>query len=199
MYAFWRWVCRAIAALGKGDAPRRQRPTTATPHDGNAPRRQRRQKFSGQVPENRRNWELEPMVPNFVDRTGGSKWPSALPTGKPETLAAFPCMVECIEIPAILLGLRGRRRVQAQPAGSKWLSALPTGKPETLAAFPCMVECIEIPAILLGLRGSRWVQAQPARLLSRLTATAPLSWEPSTLQNHVSPERGGGREAGGGV
>ena len=131
----------------------RRRPTTATPHDGNAPLRQRRQKFSGQVPENRRNWELEPMVPNFVDRTGGSKWPSALPTGKPETLAAFPCMVECIEI----------------------------------------------PAILLGLRGSRWVQAQPARLLSRLTATAPLSWEPYTLQNHVSPERGGARNAGGGV
>ena len=45
MYAFWRWVCRAIAALGKGDAPRRQR----------------RQKFSGQVQENRRPWPLFPV------------------------------------------------------------------------------------------------------------------------------------------
>ena len=69
--------------------------------------------------ETRRIRELEFMVPEFVARTGGSnrvqaqpagsKWLSALPTGKPETLAAFPCMVECIEIPAILLGLRGSR------------------------------------------------------------------------------------------
>ena len=89
------------------------------------------------------------------------------------------------------------RRRPTTAAPSEVFRASP-GKPETLAAFPCMVECIEIPAILLGLRGRRRVQAQPARLLSRLTAIAPLSWEPSTLQNHVSPERGGGREAGGG-
>ena len=39
--------------------------------------------------------------PIVVDRTGGSKWVSALPTG-------------------------GSKWVQAQPAGSKWVSALPT-------------------------------------------------------------------------
>ena len=32
-------------------------------------------------PENRRIRELEFVVPEFVDRTRGSKWQSALPTG----------------------------------------------------------------------------------------------------------------------
>ena len=45
------------------------------------------------------------MVPEFVNRTGGSNRQSALPTGS--------------------------NRVQAQPAGSKWLSALPTGSKTT--------------------------------------------------------------------
>ena len=37
--------------------------------------------FSGQIPENRRIRELQSMVPEFVVRTRGSMWPSALPTG----------------------------------------------------------------------------------------------------------------------
>ena len=45
------------------------------------------------------------MVPEVANKTGGSKWLSALPTGS--------------------------KWVQAQPAGSKWLSALPTGSKTT--------------------------------------------------------------------
>ena len=41
------------------------------------------------IPENRRNWELQFMVPNFVARTGGSEWLSALPTGS-KWLSALP-------------------------------------------------------------------------------------------------------------
>ena len=41
------------------------------------------------------------MVPEFVDRTGGSKWQSALPTGS--------------------------KWQSALPTGSRWASALPTG------------------------------------------------------------------------
>ena len=43
------------------------------------------------------------MVPEFVARTGGSKWLSALPTGS--------------------------KWLSALPTGSKWLSALPTSLP----------------------------------------------------------------------
>ena len=41
--------------------------------------RQCRQTFSGRVPENRRNWELVSMGPNFVARIGGSKCVQAQP------------------------------------------------------------------------------------------------------------------------
>ncbi len=55
------------------------------------------------------------MVPEFVNRTGGSNRQSALPTGS-KWLSALPT---------------GSNRVQAQPAGSRWLSALPTGSKTT--------------------------------------------------------------------
>ena len=49
----------------------------------NGRRKNRRQQVGAgsACPENRRIRELESMVPEFVDRTGGSKWQSALPTG----------------------------------------------------------------------------------------------------------------------
>ena len=45
--------------------------------------RQCRQTFSGRVPKNRRNWELQFMVPNFVAKLGGSKWAQAQPASVP--------------------------------------------------------------------------------------------------------------------
>ena len=42
-----------------------------------------------EIPKNRRIRELEFMVPEFVARTGGSKWVSALPTGS-KWLSALP-------------------------------------------------------------------------------------------------------------
>ena len=54
----------------------------------------------------RRIRELQSMVPEFVNRTGGSNRQSALPTGS--------------------------NRVQAQPAGSKWLSAMPASNPQEI-------------------------------------------------------------------
>ena len=34
------------------------------------------------IPKNRKNWELEPMVPNFVARTRGSKCVQAQPADR---------------------------------------------------------------------------------------------------------------------
>ena len=48
------------------------------------------------IPENRRNWELQFMVPNFVARTGGSEWLSALPTGS-KWLSALPTSSKCMQ------------------------------------------------------------------------------------------------------
>ena len=100
------------------------------------------------------------MVPEFVDRTGGSKWQSALPTGS-RRVQAQPARRQQVAV-----GTADRQQVRAGNAdrsfpensgkpeklgtliygpqfrvlsgGSKWLSALPTG-------------------------GSKWVQALPAR------------------------------------
>ena len=49
----------------------------------NGRRKNRRQQVGAgsACPENCRIRELESMVPEFVDRTGGSRWASALPTG----------------------------------------------------------------------------------------------------------------------
>ena len=63
-----------MTANGRRQNPRQQ--PAVGPAD-----RQRRYEFSGQVPENRRIRELQFMVPEFVARTGGSKWLSARPTG----------------------------------------------------------------------------------------------------------------------
>ena len=54
------------------------------------------------------------MVPEFVARTRGSKWLSALPTRR-QQVAVGPAD------PAAASGCRPCR-----PSGSKWLSALPT-------------------------------------------------------------------------
>ena len=63
------------------------------------------------IPENRRIRELESMVPEFVARTGGSRWVSALPTGS-RWNRALPCP---------------RRQSRHEFSGNP-------GKPQTLAA-----------------------------------------------------------------
>ena len=72
------------------------------------------------IPENRRIRELEFMVSEFVDRTGGSKWLSALPTG-------------------------GSKWVQAQPAGSEWVQAQPA-RPSRSSAASCAAHPSPQPA-----------------------------------------------------
>ena len=69
--------------------------------------------ISRKLLEIRRIRGLEFMVPEFVARTGGSRWLSALPTGSNRNRA---------------LPGGGSRWLSALPTGgSKWLSALPTG------------------------------------------------------------------------
>ena len=71
--------------------------------------------------------ELESMVPEFVDRTGGSQWNRALPG------MSFPEIPENRRIrelqfmvPEFVDRMRGSKWQSALPTGSKWVSALPT-------------------------------------------------------------------------
>ena len=76
------------------------------------------------------------MVPEFVNRTGGSRWLSALPTGS--------------------------NRVQAQPADSKWLSAMPTGNPQEILRIRRIRELQSmVPEFVNRTGGSRWLSALP--------------------------------------
>ncbi len=64
------------------------------------------------------------MLPEVVDRTGGSNRPSALPTGS-RWQSALPTVDRT----------RGSSLVQAMPAVSRWGRALP-GKEEILCELP---------------------------------------------------------------
>ena len=76
------------------------------------------------------------MVPEFVNRTGGSNRQSALPTGS--------------------------NRVQAQPAGSEWLSAMPTGNPQEILRIRRIRELQSmVPEFVNRTGGSRWLSALP--------------------------------------
>ena len=57
------------------------------------------------------------MVPEFVDRTGGSRWSRALPG---EDLGRSN-----LWRPMVVDRTGGSKCMQAQPAGSKWVQALP--------------------------------------------------------------------------
>ena len=86
------------------------------------------------------------MVPEFVNRTGGSNRQSALPTGS-NRQSALPT---------------GSNRVQAQPAGSKWLSAMPTGNPQEILRIRRIRELQSmVPEFVNRTGGSRWLSALP--------------------------------------
>ena len=102
------------------------------------------------------------MLPGFVDRTGGSQWPSALLTADLGRSNLWrPTLVE---------RMRGSRWLSALPAGSKWVQAQParptgsagmsfsenSGKPEKLGTL------IYGPQFRVLSGCSKLVQAQPA-------------------------------------
>ena len=95
------------------------------------------------------------MVPEFVDRTGGSQWNRALPGGSARpSIRRESCGFGDLGRfnlwrPMVVERMRGSRWNRALPGGSQWNRALPGGSQWNRA--------------LLG--GSRWVQAQPARTL----------------------------------
>ena len=66
-----------------------------------------------EIPKNRRIRELEFMVPEFVARTGGSKWVSALPTGS-KWLSALPTGSKWVQAQPAPLRQIGEQRAEAE-------------------------------------------------------------------------------------
>ena len=100
------------------------------------------------------------MLPEFVDRTGGSKRVQAPPAGS-GWQSAMPAWRWQLE-PNI-----ARRRIRElesmvpefvdRTGGSKWLSALPTGSKWVQAQPAGSKWLLALPT------GSRWAQAQPVK------------------------------------
>ena len=111
--------------------------------------------------------ELQCMVPEFVVRTGGSKWQSALPTGN----ADQRFLGESRKTEDLGRSNLWRPTVVDRMRGSKWLSALPTGvfraspgKPKTLAA---------------PIYGGQWSSPEPAAASGCRPCRPPLKGEVS--------------------
>ena len=103
--------------------------------------------------------ELESMVPEFVDRTGGSQWNRALPG------MSFPEIPENRRIrelefmvPEFVDRMRGSKWQSALPTGSKWVSARPTGSKWVSARPTGSKWQSALPT------GSKWVSALPTCL-----------------------------------
>ena len=95
------------------------------------PRRQRRPTIRRKLLRIRRIRELQFMVPEFVDRMRGSKWPSALPTGSAAPQSAGK-PADSKNPAALMYG--GWVRVLF--GGSKWVRALPARGSNRLSALP---------------------------------------------------------------
>ena len=113
------------------------------------------------------------MLPEFVDRTGGSQWVQAKPL-HPQGILRIrrnqPLQSMAVDFVA---RIRGSQWNRALPGGGKWLRVLPGGG-KWLRVLP---NTKNLEALIYGRQirvlfgGSKWVQAQPAwlRMPSRLS------------------------------
>ena len=101
------------------------------------------------------------MLPEFVDRTGGSQWgQAALPAAPPHNPQGIlrirrnqPLQSMAVDFVA---RIRGSQWNRALPGGGKWLRVLPNTKNLEALIYGRQIR------VLFG--GSKWVQAQPAWL-----------------------------------
>ena len=99
------------------------------------------------------------MLPEFVDRTGGSQWgQAALPAAPPHNPQGIlrirrnqPLQSMAVDFVA---RIRGSQWNRALPGGGKWLRVLPNTKNLEALIYGRQIR------VLFG--GSQWVQAQPA-------------------------------------
>ncbi len=129
------------------------------------------------------------MAPEFVDRPGGSRWQSALPTRRQQVglgtiVFIVPRRIREVQfmLPEFVDRTGGSKWNRALPGGSKWVwaqSCLPSYE-EFGKSNLCFPNSSIEPAAASGSRpcrpgGSGWVQAQSARVMRKTASPSGLT------------------------